>query len=87
VTTVKITAINLRNTFRTEYCKNTFLNPDFCNFKKFQIKSKFLVKPTWSEIMTVLGTFFKSSLNFLTNNIKKQYKNLVQSGRKAVSKF
>jgi len=44
------------------------------------------VKPTWSEKMTVLSTFLKSSLNFLSNN-KKTLQNLVQSGRKAVLKF
>jgi len=32
-------------------------------------------------------TFLKSSLNFLSNNLKKTLQNLVQSGRKAVSKF
>jgi len=37
--------------------------------------------------MTVLSTFLESSLNFLSNNLKKALQNLVQSGRKAVSKF
>jgi len=43
--------------------------------------------------MTVLNTFLESSLNFLFNNLKKHYNilycriNLVQSGRKGVSKF
>jgi len=29
-----------------------------------------LVKPSWSEKMTVLRTFLESSLNFLSNNLK-----------------
>jgi len=37
--------------------------------------------------MTVLSTFLESSLNFLFNNTKKILQNLVQSGKKAVSKF
>jgi len=37
--------------------------------------------------MTVLSTFLESSLNFIFKNLKKHYKNLVQSERKAVSKF
>jgi len=37
--------------------------------------------------MNVLSTFSGSSLNFLFNNIKKILQNLVQSVRKAVSKF
>jgi len=37
--------------------------------------------------MVVLSTFLESSLNFLSNNMKKTLKNVVQSGRKAVSKF
>jgi len=37
--------------------------------------------------MTVLSTFLESPLNFLINNIKKTSQNVVQSGRKAVSKF
>jgi len=34
VTTVKITVINFINIFYIEYCKNTFLNPDFVNFER-----------------------------------------------------
>jgi len=30
---VKITVINLKNTFYIKYWKKTFLNPDFCNFR------------------------------------------------------
>jgi len=30
---VKITVIILRNTFYIKYCKKTFLNTDFCNFR------------------------------------------------------
>jgi len=37
--------------------------------------------------MSVLSTFLESSLNFLSNNIKKTLQNLVQSERKVVSKF
>jgi len=33
VTIGKITVINLRNTFYIKYCKKTFLNPNFCNFR------------------------------------------------------
>jgi len=33
VTIVKITGINLKNTFYIKYYKKTFLNPDFCNFR------------------------------------------------------
>jgi len=33
VTIVKITVINLRNTFYIKYGKKTFLSPDFCNFR------------------------------------------------------
>jgi len=36
--------------------------------------------------MTVLSTFLESSLNFLSDILKK-LQTLVQSGRKAVSKF
>jgi len=49
--------------------------------------TKLPVKPTWSEKITVLSTFLESSLNFLSNNLKKTLENLVQSVRKAVSKF
>jgi len=38
---------------------------------KGQSGTKSPVKPTWSEKMTVLCTFLKSSLNFLSNNMKK----------------
>jgi len=31
------------------------------------------VKPTWSKKMTVLSTFLESSLNFLSNHLKKHY--------------
>jgi len=41
---------------------------------KKQSESKSPVKPTWREKMTVLSTFLKSSLNFLSNNLKKHYK-------------
>jgi len=53
---------------------------------KGQLGTKFLVKPTWSEKMTVLITFLESSLNFLSNN-PKRIPNLVQLEGKVVSKF
>jgi len=37
-------------------------------------RTKLLVKPTWSEKMTVLSTFLEFSLNFQSNNLKKHYK-------------
>jgi len=37
--------------------------------------------------MNVLSTFLKSSLNFLSHNLKKHYEIILQSGGKAVSKF
>jgi len=37
--------------------------------------------------MTVLSTFLESSLNFPYNNFKMRRQNMVQSGRKVVSKF
>jgi len=49
--------------------------------------TKLIVKPTWSEKMTVLSTFLESSLNFLSNHLKEHFQNLVQSERNAVSKF
>jgi len=49
---------------------------------KGQLRS--LVKPTWSEKMTVLSTFLEFLLNFLFNNLEKHYK---ISGRKVVSKY
>jgi len=36
--------------------------------------TKLPVKHTWSEKITVSRIFFKSSLNFLSNNLKKHYK-------------
>jgi len=33
VTIVKIIVIHLKNTFYIKYCKTTFLNLDFCNFR------------------------------------------------------
>jgi len=54
---------------------------------KEQLETKSPVKPTWSEKKTVLSTISESSLNFLSDNLKKTLKNLVQSGRKAVSIF
>jgi len=37
-------------------------------------RNKSLVKPIWNKKMTVLSTYFKSSLNFPYNNLKKNYK-------------
>jgi len=47
---------------------------------KGQSGTKLLVKPTWSEKMTVLRKVLESSLNFLSNNLTIRTK-LVQSGR------
>jgi len=57
-----------------------------CQKDSFQGESgsKSLVKPTWCKKITVLSTFSESSLNFLSNDIKKTLKNQVQSGRKVV---
>jgi len=41
---------------------------------KGQSGTKSLIKPIWSEKMTVLSTFLESSLNILSNNLKKHYK-------------
>jgi len=41
---------------------------------KRQSRTKSTVKLTWSEKMTILSTFLESSLNFLSNNLKKHYK-------------
>jgi len=54
--------------------------------KQIRNSVKSPVKPTWSEKITVLRTFFESSLNFLFNNLKiLQY--LGQSGKIVVSKY
>jgi len=44
-----------------------------CQKDSFQGQSgtKSPVKPTWSTKMTVFSTFLESSLNFLSNDIKK----------------
>jgi len=61
------------------------------NCQKHSLKEqsgiKSLEKLTWSEKITVLSTFLKSALNFLSNNLKKTLQNWVQSERKTVSKF
>jgi len=49
------------------------------------VKDKIDCKFTWNEKMIVLSTFLISSLNFLSNNLRKTLQNLVQSVRKAVS--
>jgi len=41
---------------------------------KGQPRTKLPVKPTWSKKITVLSTFFESSLNFLSNNLKNTKK-------------
>jgi len=44
------------------------------NFQKYNLKgqsrTKSRGKPIWSKKITVLTTFLKSSLNFLSNNLK-----------------
>jgi len=47
-----------------------------------QSKTKLLVKPTCSKNITVLSSFLKSSLNFLSNNLKKHKKNCYSQGEK-----
>jgi len=54
---------------------------------KGQSRIKSLEKRTFSKKITILSTFLESSLNFLSNNLKKTPLNLVQSERKALSKF
>jgi len=55
-------------------------------FKRTE-RQKSPVKITWSKKMTILSTFLESSSNFLFNHLEKILQNLVQSGKKAVSKF
>jgi len=42
------------------------------HFERTETKS--LVKPAWSEKMTVLSIFLESSLSFLSNNLKNTTK-------------
>jgi len=49
---------------------------------KGQPGTKSPVKYTYGEKMPVLGTFLESSLNFLSNSIKKHYKVKEKSGVK-----
>jgi len=58
--------------------KSELSNFDFKHGLKKQLEIKLSVKPTWSEKMTFLSTFLKSSLNFLFNNPEKHYKNTVR---------
>jgi len=48
------------------------------NCQKHSLKrhsgTKSPVKPTWSEKMTILSTFLKFLLNFLSNNVKNTSK-------------
>jgi len=53
--------------------KSELLNFDFKHDLNRQSGMKLPVKPTCSEKMTVLITFLESSLNFLSNNLKKHY--------------
>jgi len=48
------------------------------------VREKIAYKPTWSEKMTVLSTFLESSLNFLSNNLKKHYKIWYSQGERGV---
>jgi len=52
---------------------------------KGQSGAKSHVKPTWGEKITILSTFLKSPLNFLSND-KKTLQNQSKSGRKVLSK-
>jgi len=49
---------------------------------EIQAERKSPEKPTWSEKMTVLSTFLEFSLNFLSNNFKKDYKIWYSQGEK-----
>jgi len=49
---------------------------------KIESGIKLPVKPTWSVKMTVLSSFLESSLNFLSNNLKKQYQIWYSPGEK-----
>jgi len=57
------------------------LNCQKHSFKE-QSETKSPVKPTWSEKITVLSTFLKSSLNSLSSNLKKHYKIWYSQGEK-----
>jgi len=52
-----------------------------------QSGTKSPVKPTWSEKITVLSTFLKSSFNSQSNNLKKHYKISYSQDEKRLSKF
>jgi len=58
------------------------------NYQKHRLKgqsgTKSLVKPTWTEKMIVLSTFLKSSLNFLSDNIKNTSKSDKVKEKRAV---
>jgi len=45
------------------------------------------VKPSWVYKMTVLSPFLESSLNFLSNNVKKLYKTWYSQGKKQCQMF
>jgi len=49
---------------------------------KGQSGTKLPEKPTWSEKITVFGTFLKFSLSFLSNNLKKHYRIWYSQGKK-----
>jgi len=59
------------STVKKKACQN--LNCQKHSFKR-QSGTKSTLKPTWSEKMTVVSTFLKSSLNFLSNDIKNATK-------------
>jgi len=62
--------------------KSELSNFDFKHGLKRQSGTKSLVKPSWSEKMTVLSTFSEFLLNFLFNNIKKTMKFWYSKGEK-----
>jgi len=81
---------NLKKCYKIRYSQGEKWRRSF-NCHKDSLKSqsgtKWPVKPTWSEKMTVLSTFLKSSLNFLSNNLKKHYKIRYSQGEKWCRSF
>jgi len=81
---------NLKNHYKILYSQGEKLCQSLdChkNNLKGQSETKWPVKLTWSEKMTVLTTFLESSLNFLSNNLKKHYKIWYSQGKKRCQGF
>jgi len=47
VTAVKITVVNIKNTFYIRYCKKAFLNPDFTTFVHSLTVLTLVIVVTW----------------------------------------